>query len=195
MKPYSIARRLITTVLFVELVAALCVTAAAWVYERHTHFRTFDIMLRGRADSLLGAVQDAEDTQDNIMLDGSESALPADDIYEVEDANGRVLGHSARWASVTSPNSHHPLSINQLTFDRNNIARAHVDGESFRLLRLQGLRIVDPGDKGGGIRRYVTIYYGSSIERASMAVFRSVTFYSLTSLLVLAITVAAMEER
>ena len=61
MKPYSITRRLIATVLLIELVSALCVTAVAFVYERHAHFRSFDILLRGRADSLLGAVQDAED--------------------------------------------------------------------------------------------------------------------------------------
>ena len=60
-------------------------------------FRSFDIMLRGRADSLLGAVQDAEDTQDNVMLDGTEVNFPAEDIYQVQDASGRVLGHSPNW--------------------------------------------------------------------------------------------------
>ena len=60
-------------------------------------FHSFDIMLRGRADSLLGAVQDAEDTQDNVMLDGTEVNLPAEDIYQVQDASGRVLGHSPDW--------------------------------------------------------------------------------------------------
>ena len=51
----------------------------------------------GRADSLLGAVQDAEDTQDNVMLDGTEVNFPAEDIYQVQDASGRVLGHSPNW--------------------------------------------------------------------------------------------------
>src|SRR5271156_7159431 len=97
MKPYSITHRLITIVLLVELLAALSISTAAMLYERHQRFRSFDIMLRGRADSLLGAVQDAEDTQDNVMLDGTQVNFPAEDIYQVQDAGGRVLGHSPNW--------------------------------------------------------------------------------------------------
>ena len=69
MKSYSITHRLIITVLLVELLSAISLSGVAMLYERHVRFRSFDIMLRGRADSLLGAVQDAEDTQDNVMLD------------------------------------------------------------------------------------------------------------------------------
>ena len=101
MKPYSISRRLITSVLLLELISAACVAGVALVYERHTHFRAFEVMLRGRADSLLGAVQDAEDTQDNVMLDGTEVSLPSEDIYEVRDANNRILGRSHNWAGPT----------------------------------------------------------------------------------------------
>ncbi len=104
MKSYSITHRLILTVLLVELLAALSISGAALVYERHVRFRSFDIMLRGRADSLLGAVQDAEDAGDNVMLDGTEVNLPAEDIYQVEDAGGRVLGHSPNWPG-TRPRS------------------------------------------------------------------------------------------
>src|SRR5277367_4724120 len=98
MKPYSISRRLISSVLLLELISAVCVAGVALVYERHTHFHAFEVMLRGRADSLLGAVQDAEDTQDNVMLDGTEVNLPKEDIYQVQDANGRILGHSPNWS-------------------------------------------------------------------------------------------------
>jgi hypothetical protein len=102
MKPYSITRRLIATVLLIELVSALCVTTVAFLYERHAHFRSFDILLRGRADSLLGAVQDAGDANDNVVLDGSEAAIPSADIYEV-DTDGRVLGRSANWGGGANP--------------------------------------------------------------------------------------------
>ncbi len=97
MKSYSITHRLIITILLVELLAALAISGAAMLYERHMRFRSFDVMLRGRADSLLGAVQDAEDTQDNVMLDGTQVNFPAEDIYQVQDDGGRVLGHSANW--------------------------------------------------------------------------------------------------
>ena len=95
LKTYSITWRLIVMVLLVELVSTLCVTGVALLYERHTHFRAFDILLRGRADSMLGAVQDAEDANDNVVLDGSEISVPPDDIYEVRDQAGRLLGRSA----------------------------------------------------------------------------------------------------
>ena len=65
----SIASRLIAAVLLVEFTAAALVVLLALEYERRTHFRSFDIMVRGRADSVLGAVQDAEDVGDNVMLD------------------------------------------------------------------------------------------------------------------------------
>ena len=102
MRSYSITRRLITTVLVIELVSALCVTVVAWVYERHAHFHAFDVLLLGRADSMLGAVQDAEDASDNVMLDGTETSVPPDDVYEVADASGRILGRSSNWQGTAT---------------------------------------------------------------------------------------------
>jgi signal transduction histidine kinase len=187
MKPYSITRRLITTVLLIELISALCVTGVAMLYERHTHFRAFDVLLRGRADSMLGAVQDAEDANDNVMLDGTEIYAPVDDVYQVVDANGRILGRSANWAAITDS---HPSEVDHDTHDLDGAtySAVNVSGRTYRMIRIQGLRIVDPGDKGGGIRRYVTIYYGSAVERVWKSVFRAVSFYAISSLIVLAST-------
>ena len=175
MKPYSITHRLITTVLLVELVAAVSISGAAMLYERHVRFRSFDIMLRGRADSLLGAVQDAEDTADNVMLDGTEASLPQEDIYQVEDAGGRVLGHSQNWTGM-------PASPTGKFF------RFSAGGKHYRALRIEGLRVVDPGDKGGGIPRRVTIFYGAPTERVWSEIWEAVAFYAATSLGLLAIS-------
>ena len=155
MKAYSITHRLIATILLLELLAALSISGAALVYERHVRFRSFDVMLRGRADSLLGAVQDAEDGQDNVMLDGTEVNLPGEDIYQVQDASGRILGHSANW---TGPRT------DLLTAETGKMERVSVRGKHYRALRIEGLRIVDPGDKGGGIPRRVTIFYGAPVD-------------------------------
>ena len=94
----SIAVRLVTAVLLVELLFAVLVIALSWGYERHAHFRAFDVMLRGRADSVIGAVQDAEDAADNVMLDKADLHLPAEDVYAVWDGRGRLLGSSANWS-------------------------------------------------------------------------------------------------
>jgi signal transduction histidine kinase len=179
MKSFSLTRRLIVTVLLVESCAALAISAMAFVYERHERFHAFEIMLRGRADSLLGAVQDAEDANDNVMLDGSEVNLPAEDIYLVEDANGRVLGHSPNWNGpeprLRAAEAGKPVRL--------NIHRTH-----YRAIRIEGLRIVDPGDKGGGIPRHVTIFYGSPSDGVWDTIWRAVGFYALTSVALLAIS-------
>jgi signal transduction histidine kinase len=178
-KQHSIIRRVITMVLLVELVSALCVMGLAFGYERHAHFRTFHIMLRGRADSLLGAVQDAEDTQDNVMLDGTEVSLPADDLYEVKDQNGRLLGRSKNWDGVAPDLSPAPTEREQII---------HVGHRRYGMLVLHGMRMVDPGDKGGGIPRPVTIVYGSPVAPVWKSVEREVRFYAISSLILMAIT-------
>jgi signal transduction histidine kinase len=179
MKSYSITHRLIMTILLVELLAALSISGAALVYERHVRFRSFDVMLRGRADSLLGAVQDAEDTQDNVMLDGTEVNLPAEDIYQVQDSGGRILGHSPNW---TGP------STALFAAKTGKMQRTSVHGKHYRVLRIEGLRIVDPGDKGGGIPRRVAIFYGSPVDHVWGEIWEAVGFYAITSLSLLAIS-------
>ena len=96
MKTRSLTRRLTITVLLLELLSFAALVSAALLYERHTHFAAFDVMLRGRADSLLGAVQDADDADDNVLLDTKGLALRGADLYRVEDEKGRVLGESDR---------------------------------------------------------------------------------------------------
>ena len=97
MKTRSIAFKLIAAVLAVELASAILVVLLAFGYERHAHFRSFDVMLRGRADSVLAAVQDAEDVGDNVMLDLRDVQVPNDDVYEVWDGRGHMLGRSDNW--------------------------------------------------------------------------------------------------
>jgi signal transduction histidine kinase len=179
MKPRSIAARLIVAVLAVELVSSVLVTALSLGYERHTHFRSFDVMLRGRADSVLGAVQDAEDTADNVMLDKADLNLPPEDIYEVYDSNGRLLGRSDNWQGIAKDAPALP---------RDGFSRLIVDNRHYRVLRLQGSRIVDPGERDGGKLRQVTILYGSPIDRVWKAILGAVEFYAAGSLLLLLVT-------
>jgi signal transduction histidine kinase len=179
MKSYSLTHRLVMTVLLIQLISAVSITGLAVIYERHTHFHSFVIMLRGRADSLLGAVQDAEDPGDNVMLDGTEVSLPATDIYEVVDANKRLLGRSRNWSGSNEAEA----SLKDESF-----FKLRLNGKKYRVLKIGGLRMVDPGDKGGGIPRHVTVMYGSPTESVWKAVWRTVAFYALTSLVLLAIS-------
>jgi signal transduction histidine kinase len=179
MKTRSIAFRLIAAVLLVELVSAVVVVFLSLGYERHTHFRAFDIMLRGRADSVLGAVQDAEDTADNVMLNQADLHLPPDDIYEVYDGSGRLLGRSPNWqgAEVSSPEPLHE-----------GFSRLAVNHRRYRVLLMNGSRIVDPGEPGGGKLRNVTILYGAPTELVWHAINGAVEFYAAGSVLLLLVT-------
>jgi signal transduction histidine kinase len=174
----SIAFRLIAAVLIVEVVAACIVILLAWGYERHSHFRSFDVMLRGRADSVLGAVQDAEDTGDNVMLDFADLHVPPEDVYEVWDGRGHLLGRSSNWqgsAGMSVPN-------------RNGIFPTDLHDRDYRLLFMRGTRIVDPGEPGGGHLRFVTILYGAPTERVWRAIYGAVEFYAAGMLLLILIT-------
>ena len=183
MKTRSIKRQLIASVLLVELVSAICITGLAYIYERHTHLRTFDIMLRGRADSLLGSVQDADDAEDNVMMDGTQVNLPDRDIFEVWDGRGVVLGKSPNWAGFDSVTKLDSFGTKHQPFER-----LIVNRRRYGAIRLDGVRVVDPGEKGGGIVRHVTILYAAPLEPVWDAIRDAVIFYSLTSLALLIVT-------
>jgi signal transduction histidine kinase len=174
----SIAFRLIAAVLAVELVASVLVILLSLGYERHVHFRAFDVMLRGRADSVLGAVQDAEDTGDNVMLDLPDLHVPPDDVYEVWDGRGHLLGRSPNW----------PGSSEIEVPERDGISRFDLDHRQYGLLRMHGSRIIDPGESSGGKLRFVTILYAAPTEHVWHAIRGAVEFYAAGSLLVLVVT-------
>lgn len=174
----SIAVRLIAAVLFIELVSAVLVILLAWGYERHSHFRSFEIMVRGRADSVLGAVQDAEDVGDNVMLDLADLHVPSEDVYEVWDGRGHLLGRSDNW--LGSAAIHVPAS--------NGFFPSELHDQQYRVLRLSGTRIVDPGEVHGGRLRFVTILYGSPTARVWHSIYTAVEFYAAGMLLLILLT-------
>ncbi len=174
----SIAFRLIAAVLLVELASAALVILVAWGYERHSHFRSFDVMIHGRADSVLGAVQDAEDTGDNVMLDLADLHVPPDDVYEVWDGRSHLLGRSANWLG----------SAGMAVPDHDGFFRLKLRDHGYRLLYMHGTRIVDPGEPGGGKLRFVTIIYGAPTEHVWEAIYGAVEFYAAGMLLLILIT-------
>jgi signal transduction histidine kinase len=177
--PRSIAFRLAAGVVAAELIATVAVICLSFSYERHTHFHAFDVMLQGRADSVLGAVQDAEDAADNVMLNQNDLHLPPEDIYEVDDANGRLLGRSSNWQGVDK---------NTVAPSREGFFRLDVSSLRYRVLRVHGSRIVDPGDAGGGKLRNVTIFYGAPTERVWMSIRGAVELYAAGSILLLLVS-------
>jgi signal transduction histidine kinase len=177
-KVYSLTRRLITAVLIVEFCSVLALIGIVSTYEAVSSFRALDVTLRGRADSLLGAVQDAEDPQDNVMLDGTQGLTPKHDIYVVRDERGRLLG-SYNWPGGEQ------LAASS---DAKEFRDLTVSGVNYRVIRKLGLRMVDPGDAGGGIARHVVILYGSRTHPVWEQVRNAVLFFTGAGLVLLAIT-------
>jgi signal transduction histidine kinase len=194
LQPRSIAFRLIVAVLAVEMLSCITVAALSFGYERHIHFRAFDVMLHGRADSILGAVQDAEDPGDNVMLDQADLHIPSDDVYEVWDANGRLLGRSSNWegpgkweAADSWQGEERDRDHGGPEHHREYIARLTIHDRHYRLLRIQGSRTVDPGEHGGKLRQ-VTVIYGAPTARVWQSINGAVEFYAAGSLFLLLVT-------
>lgn len=175
----SIAFRLICAVLAVEALSALLVILLSYGYERHAHFAAFDVMLRGRADSVFGAVQDSEDRQDTLIMSQSDLRLPREDVWQVSDEDGRVLGRSPNW-SGPSADLHAAGRRGYLAFSGNH--------HHYAVLVLHMSRLVDPDGPDGGKLHHITIYYGAPTEHVRHAVRRAVGFYAAGSLLLLVVT-------
>lgn len=177
MKTRSLAHRAVALVLVMELLCALGFCIAVFLQEQRTHLRSFDVMLHGRADSLLGAIQDAEDPNDNVMIDPAELRLPSDDVYAVYNKGGRLLGTSLRApAELTRPGA-------------DGIRNVRVGHRYYRLLQTEGLRIIDRAETHGvGLRRPVTILYASPTHRMWHEVIDTVRYYSFVSFGLICVT-------
>ncbi|MDR3725012.1 MAG: HAMP domain-containing sensor histidine kinase [Terracidiphilus sp.] len=183
----SIAFRLIAAVLAVELVASLAAILFSLAYEHHTHFHSFDVMLRGRADSILGAVQDADDPGDNVVLDPADLPTPSDDLWEAFDDRDRLLGRSPNWPS--QPKGILAFTPQQFaSIPDGNYSSLHLHGRHYRFLVRHGSRTIDPSLPSGGTLRHVTILYGSRTNHVWHAIQGAVEFCALGSLLLLLAT-------
>jgi len=176
-RSFSITRRLVLTVLLLELLAAVGLVTAVTVHERNVQLKAFDANLRGNVDALMGAVQDAEDEGDNVMLDLRGVRLPPHAIYRVEDEHGHLLGSAG--------------TLPQLPPASESIQHIRVAGRSYRFFTYRGERIIDPG-KNGGIRHDITILYGIPDGHVWHEVLEAVRFFAIATAVLLGITAVLM---
>lgn len=177
----SLARRAVTAVLAIEFLCAASFSGLALLHEHRTRLRAFDIMLGGRSDSLLGAVQDAEDPQDNVTVDPTELQLPPQDVYAVYNRGGSLLGSSAKAAP----------ELIERHGDGFRTERAH--GTEYRVLQREALRIIDREESGGaGLRRPVTLIYAAPTTHIRHEVLEAAAFYIVVSLVLVSLTAALL---
>ena len=180
MRVRSITRRVITIILVAELIAAVVLSVAVFLHERRTRLHALDTAIRGRCDSLLGAIQDAEDAGDHVYVDPEELRLPAADRWVVLNTDGSMVG-SSEDGKVLRP-----------MLDSADGSRAqNIDGASYGLLQRHALRIIDRDETGGaGIRRPVILLYASPQAHLIHEAFEGASYYILTTVLVSAMTAA-----
>jgi signal transduction histidine kinase len=185
LKPYSVTRRLITTVLLLEMLSALALTWLAVEFEHRSRFSSFDLSLRAHADTLFGAVGDADDPDDNVMLDLHGLQLAPGDLFDVEGVSGKVLGRSSYW-----PAQQIDAQLAQASAD--GIYPVTLDHRAYRFALVHAVRTVDPTEKGGGVKRPVVIRYGASTQSVWNKVWEAVRFYAVASLVLLTASGLAM---
>ncbi len=181
LRSISITRRIVFTVLLLELLSAAALIIAVAINERRVELKAFDAKLAGTAESLMGEVQDADDTGDNVVLDAHGLRLDKEAIYRVEDQQGRVLG--------TSADAAHPF---QSFAGSPGFHDATAAGRRYRFFVLHGVRIVDPDAPNGGKSHSITILYGTPVRHVWHEVLEAIRFFAIATALLLGVTTIVM---
>ncbi|WP_160115087.1 sensor histidine kinase [Bryocella elongata] len=181
MKKRSLTVRLVLTVVLAELACALVLGAITLLHQRHESYKAFDVMLQGHADTVIGALQDAEDPGDNLMLTPSELSLPREDAFLVVTPEGRQVGARNWQAGFPMP----------ATPGWSNFKWNH---HRYRELRIDSVKLIDAGvaGKGGGISRPVEVLYVAATGHVWHEVLEGVRYFLLASLVVLTLTALAL---
>jgi signal transduction histidine kinase len=182
MRQFSLRRRLIVLVLLLECLLAGAMSGATLFFTWHEQIHAFDLMLRGRADSLLGQVHDAEDVNDDVTIDPRALDLHPGDLWMVRDTGQRVVAHSRNWSGSAAAGfgaDHKPHTF-----------RFHH--RLYRGLELHGVRQIDADDTSPGIARPVTIRYAVALHPVFHEMHRAFRFLLLASILLLLVTGALL---
>ncbi|MDP9039373.1 MAG: HAMP domain-containing histidine kinase [Acidobacteriota bacterium] len=184
MTSHSLTRRLVTGVLLAELTCAAGLSWLAVWHEEQGMRSAFDIMLRGRADSVLGAIRDAEDIEDSVAVDPAELSVPAQDAYAVLTPQGQELSRS--------PGT--PDDVIRA------LERPHQEGyyqiraghERLRAVRFIGARIIDREQGQPGVRRAVVVLYASPSRQLWVSAVAAARYSVVASALTLALTAVVL---
>ncbi|MGI4853103.1 MAG: sensor histidine kinase [Janthinobacterium lividum] len=176
-KSHSLIRQTVLVVTAAQLLGALLFCGGALLHERHARQRALDAGIQGHSDSLLGAIQDAEDPDDTVTIDALELQPSRDDVYAVYNQNAALIGRSPQA----------PAALIERRSD--GFREARVGGVRYRVLERQAMRIIDRLENNGvGLKRPVTILYASPEDHLWHETFEGVRFYLLAIALATGVT-------
>ena len=168
-------RRVVSLVLLIELLFAVSTTTLAFFYERHEYFEALEISLRGHADSLMGAVVEAADDTDSVLLDVAGMQTPKDDLYEVWEKD-TLLGRTGDLSGANPA----------LRVGPNAFLKLKVGEKSYRAIRMHGMRVIDPATLK--VRHNVVVLYAAPTAKLWRAVGRAVRFFAIANAVILLLT-------
>jgi signal transduction histidine kinase len=168
-------RRVVSLVLLIELLFAVSTTTLVYFYERHTYFEALEISLRGHADSLIGAVVEAADDTDSVLLDVAGLQTPKDDLYEVWEKD-KLLGGTGD-LSGGNPS---------LRSGPNAFLNLKIGGKHYRGVRMHGMRVIDPATLK--VKHELVVLYAAPTAGLWKAIGRAVRFFAIANAVILAIT-------
>lgn len=177
-RPFSMTRRLILTVLTLELLSAAALIGTVAIHERQLRLNAFDTALTGTAQTLFGAVQDADDISDNLLMDMRGIHLTKNAVFRVADEKGNILGTAGAVPS---------FSEERVSTDP-TFHNAQIKGREYRFVILHGIRIIDPGTANGGTEHGVIVTYGMPMKHLWHEVLEAIRFLAIATILLLSIT-------
>src|SRR5260370_4509823 len=168
-------RRVVAVVLLMELLFEVSTTTLAFFYERHEYCEARDIAIRGRADSLMGAVVEAADDTDSVLLDVAGLQTPKDDLYEVWEKD-TLLGRRGNLSGVNPA----------LRNGGDAVFKLKVGEKKYRAIRMHGMRVIDPATLK--VRHNVVVLYAAHAAKVASAVGRAVRFFAIANEAILLLT-------
>ena len=171
----SIRKQIIAAALVSQLVLAIGLTLAIVLYSRAQLLSAFNIMLEGRADSVLATIHDSEDEANSLILDQGRLSVPAGDLLEVWGDDGNLIWRSRNWHGAPPA----VLASNSPTFEL-------TTGQSaYRGIVVRKATIFDEEDNRPGALRKVTIVYASSTRQLDRRIYGIGLFATGASVLLL----------
>ena len=171
----SIKKQIIAAVFVSQLLLAIGLTLAIVLYSHVQLLAGFDVMLEGRADSVLAAIHDSEDNAGTLILDQERLELPSHDLIEVWDQNGSLIWRSANWQGAPAS----AIAARSRTFG------LHTGQSSYRGIVLYKATIFDEEDNRPAPLRRVTIVYASPTKELEGRILKIGIFAASSSLLLL----------
>ncbi len=171
----SIRNQIIVAVLVSQLLLAMGLTLAVVLYSRAQLLAGFNIMLEGRADSILAVIHDSEDESQKLIFDRARVSLPSRDLFEVWDENGSLIFRSKNWQGAPAV----VIASSSPTF------KMTIGESSYRGIVVHKATIFDEEDNRPGPLRRVTIAYAASTRDVERRIFKIGLFAAGSSLVFL----------